>query len=68
VKDFYQWCLTSIGKHTENVTLFKFFTLSNILLDEDLVIEYKDEKRYEIELADAVLLMPKIKVYEKLSK
>ena len=68
VKDFYKWCLTSLEEQTENITLSKFFTLSNLLLDEDLVIEYKDEKRYEIKLADATLLMPKIKVYAKLSK
>ena len=68
VKDFYKWCLTSLEEQTENITLSKFFTLSNMLLDEDLVIEYKDEKRYEIKLADATLLMPKIKVYAKLSK
>ncbi len=68
VKDFYKWCLNSLEQHTENVTLSKFFTLSNLLLEEDLMVEYKDEKRYEIKLADATLLMPKIKVYAKLSK
>jgi hypothetical protein len=68
VKDFYKWCLTSLEEQTDTITLSKFFTLTNMLLDEDLVVEYKDEKRQEIKLADATLLMPKIKVYAKLSK
>lgn len=68
VKDFYKWCFNSLEKHTGNITLTKFFTLTNLLLEDDLEVEYKDEKRYEIKLADATLLMPKIKVYDKLSK
>jgi hypothetical protein len=38
-----------------------------LILEEDLVAEYKDENRFEIQLSDAILKMPIVKIYEKLS-
>jgi hypothetical protein len=67
VGNFYQWCFNSLKEHTDNITLAKFFTISNLILEEDLVAEYKDENRFEIQLSDAILKMPKVKIYEKLS-
>jgi hypothetical protein len=68
VSNFYQWCFDSLKAHTENITLAKFFTVSNLILEEDLVAEYKDEARFEIQLSDAILKMPTVKIYEKLSE
>lgn len=68
VTNFYQWCFDSLKKHTDNVTLAKYFTVSNLILEEDLVVEYKDDTRFEIHLSDAILKMPKVKIYEKLSE
>lgn len=68
VTNFYQWCYDSLKEHTENITLSKYFTVSNLILEEDLIAEYKDETRFEIELSDAILQMPKVKIYEKLSE
>lgn len=65
--NFYQWCFDILKTKTENVTLSKYFGVSNILLDEDLVVEYTEGSRISIELSDATIKMPKIKVYEKLS-
>jgi hypothetical protein len=68
VANFYQWCFDALTCHTDNITLSKYFTVSNLLLEEDLAAEYKDDIRFEIKLTDATLLMPKVKVYEKLSE
>lgn len=68
VSNFYQWCFDALKEHTDNITLSKFFTVSNLILEEDLVAEYKDETRFEIQLSDAILKTPKVKVYEKLSE
>lgn len=68
VENFYQWCYDAIKEHTENITLSKFFTVSNLILEEDLVAEYQDETRFEIQLSDAIIKIPKVKVYEKLSR
>jgi len=67
VDNFYQWCYDSIKQHTDNITLAKYFTVSNLILEEDLLVEYQDETRFEIILIDAILQMPKVKIYEKLS-
>jgi len=62
--NFYQWCFDVLHKHTSEITLSKFFTVSNMVIEDDLAIEYNDNSRFEIQLADAILKMPKIKVYE----
>ncbi|MBW6536588.1 MAG: hypothetical protein K0B11_16380 [Mariniphaga sp.] len=66
INNFYLWCIDALKEHTNDITLSKFFMISNLILDEDLVVEYKDETRFEIHLSDVVLKMPKVKVYEKL--
>ncbi len=68
VTNFYQWCSDILKEYTSNITLSKFFTVSNLILEENLIAEYNDETRFEIELSDAILLMPKVKIYEKLSE
>ena len=67
VENFYQWCFDELKKHTDNISLSKYFTVSNLILEEDLEAEYKDETRFEIQLTDAILKMPKVKLYAKLS-
>jgi hypothetical protein len=62
--NFYQWCFDILQTYTSEITLSKFFRISNMILEEDLLIEYIDNNRFEIQLADATLRMPKIKVYE----
>jgi len=67
IENFYQWCFDILKKHTDEITLSNFFTISNLLLEDDLVVEYNDTNRFEIELSDAIIKMPKVKIYEKLS-
>ena len=62
--NFYQWCYDILQEYTKEITLSKFFNVSNMVLEEDLEIEYDNDSRFEILLADATLKMPKIKVYE----
>ena len=67
VENFYQWCFDILKEHTDEITLSNFFTVSNLLLEDDLIVEYNDNNRFEIQLTDAVLQIPKVKIYEKLS-
>jgi hypothetical protein len=66
VDDFYQWCLDQLKKYPAATTLSNYFTISNLLLDEDLLAEYTEEDRFDVVLNDAILKVPKVKVYEKL--
>ncbi|GHU93763.1 hypothetical protein FACS1894156_1080 [Bacteroidia bacterium] len=63
-ENFYQWCFDVLQTYTSEITLSKYFSVSNMVLEEDLEIEYNNDSRFEIQLADAILKMPKIKVYE----
>ena len=68
IEDFYLWCYNALKKYTANITLSKYFSLTNLLLEEDLVAEYNVNERKTIELKDASLKIPKVKVYERISK
>lgn len=67
IDNFYQWCFDILNEHTDKITLSKFFIASNLILEDDLVVEYDDSNRFEIQLVDAVIQIPKVKIYEKLS-
>lgn len=66
VTDFYKWCYDILKDYTEEITLSKYFTLTNLLLEEDLAVDYNSEDRNEIVLDDAILMMPKVKIYERI--
>lgn len=67
VSDFYKWCFDILKQHTEEITLSKYFTITNLLLEEDLAVDYNSDERNEIILDDAILMMPKVKIYERIS-
>jgi hypothetical protein len=62
--NFYQWCYDVLKKYTNEITLAKFFTVSNLILEEDLSVKYTDNHKFEIQLSDAKLKIPKVKIYE----
>ncbi len=68
VEDFYLWCFNTLKQHTNEITLSKFFSLTNLLLEDDLVTEYNTDERRIIDLKDASIKIPKVKVYERISK
>lgn len=68
IEDFYLWCFNALKKHTDEITLSKYFSITNLLLEEDLVAEYKEDARITIELKDASIKIPKVRVYERISK
>lgn len=68
VDDFYLWCFNALKKHTDEITLSKFFSLTNLLLEDNLVAEYKTDERKIIDLKDASIKIPKVKVYERIPK
>lgn len=68
VDNFYLWCYDALKMHTNEITLSKYFALTNLLLEEDLVAEYSADDRIIIDLKDASIKIPKVKVYERVSK
>lgn len=65
VEDFYTWCYDFLKTETPNITLHKFFSVSKLLLDTDFEADFlENTPRFDIELEDAMLSLPKIKLYQ----
>lgn len=64
VDDFYTWCYDFLKAETPNVTLHKFFAVSKLLLDTDFEADFLENSlRFDLELEDTTLSLPKIKLY-----
>jgi len=64
VDDFYAWCYDFLKSETPVVTLHKFFSVSKLLLDTDFEADFLENSyRFDLELKDATLSLPKIKLY-----
>lgn len=68
IDNFYKWCFDILIEHTDEITLSKYFTVTNLLLEEDLEVDYIERERQQIELSDAILQMPKVMIYERVSE
>lgn len=63
--DFYSWCYDFLKTETPNVTLYKFFSVSKLLLDNDFEAEFlENSHRFDLELEDVTLSLPKVKLYD----
>lgn len=64
VDDFYGWCYDFLKAETPNITLHKFFSVSKLLLDTDFEADFLENAlRFDLELEDVTLSLPKIKLY-----
>ena len=64
VDDFYSWCYDFLKTETPNVTLHKFFSVSKLLLDTEFEADFLENSlRFDLELSDVTLSLPKIKLY-----
>jgi len=64
VDDFYGWCYNFLKTETPIITLHKFFSVSKLLLDTDFEADFlEDTHRFDLELEDATLSLPTIKLY-----
>ena len=64
VDDFYCWCYDFLKTETPNVTLHKFFSVSKLLLDNEFEADFLENAlRFDLELEDATLSLPKIRLY-----
>ena len=63
VDDFYGWCYNFLKTETADITLHKFFSVSKLLLDNEFeAIFLENSPRFDLDLADATLSLPKIQL------
>ena len=67
VANFYEWCYLQLQSETENINLIKFISLSNLIHEKDFYAEFSTEQKFEIELSDVIIKLPKVKLYASIS-
>lgn len=67
VANFYDWCHKQLQTETENISMIKFISLANLIHEKDFYAEFSDGQKFEIELSDAIIQLPKVKINASLS-
>ena len=67
VANFYEWCYNQLQTETENISVIKFISLANLIHEKDFYAEFSDNQKFEIELSDAIIQLPKVKLYASIS-
>jgi hypothetical protein len=67
VENFYEWCYNQLQTETENISIVKFISLANLIHEKDFYAEFSDKQKFEIELTDAIIQLPKVKLYASIS-
>jgi hypothetical protein len=63
IANFYGWCYDQLQTETENISVIKFISLANLIHEKDFYAEFSDKQKFEIELSDAIIQLPKVKLY-----
>lgn len=63
IANFYEWCYNQLQTETENISVIKFISLANLIHEKDFYAEFSEKQRFEIELSDATIQLPKVKLY-----
>lgn len=67
VANFYEWCYNQLQTETENISVIKFISLANLIHEKDFYAEFSDNQKFEIELSDAIIQLPRVKLYASIS-
>lgn len=67
MENFYDWCYKKLQTETENISLIKFISLANLIHEKDFYAVFSDGQKFEIELSDAIIQLPKVKINASLS-
>ena len=60
-ESFFQWCSKTLSNQFDNIESDKYFSLVNLLFEDDLKVEFSEEKE-TIRTDKNVLIVPKIKI------
>lgn len=63
VDNFFKWCNQTLKDEYKKVEIEKFFALTSLAFDDDILLEYSSKAEYEkIEINDLTITFPKIKI------
>ena len=63
VDNFFKWCSKTLNEEYKKVEIEKFFALTSLAFDEDILLEYPLKAAYEkIKINDLIVTVPKITI------
>ena len=63
VEDFFKWCNKTLKEDYKKVEIEKFFALTSLAFDDEILLEYHDKAKHErIKINDLTLIVPKITI------
>lgn len=63
VEDFFKWCNKTLKEDYKKVEIEKFFALTSLAFDDEILLEYNDKAKHErIKINDLTLIVPKITI------
>jgi hypothetical protein len=67
VNNFYQWCYDQLKEEVETIDTIKFISLAYLIHLEEFNAEFQPNQSFTLNLQDAYLTLPKVKVYASIS-
>lgn len=68
IGNFYQWCFRTLSQENLIRDMMKFAAISNLIFSKEFDAEFDASERFELELTDVVLTLPKVKIYASISE
>jgi hypothetical protein len=63
VDNFFKWCSKTLSEEYKKVEIEKFFALTSLAFDEDILLEYPTKAEYEkIKINDLIVTVPKLTI------
>lgn len=67
IHNFYEWCYNQLQLENEKIGIVKFISLANLIHENDFYAEFLSSQKFEIELDDVIIKVPKVKLYASIS-
>lgn len=67
IENFYKWCYNQLQTETEHINIIKFISLANLIHEKEFYAQFSDEQKFELELSDVIMQLPKVQLYASIS-
>jgi hypothetical protein len=63
VENFYEWCFQVLQEEEIKLDMMKYSTIANLIFEKEFDAEFENAKRFNLELEDVILTVPKVNLY-----
>jgi hypothetical protein len=68
VENFYDWCYQVLRDEDIQLDMMKYSAIANLIFEHEFDAEFEYEPRFKLELNDVILTVPRVNLYESISK